>query len=99
LGSPRGNKEQLRRQLGSAELPLVRTASQAVRDATGEDAVISACTGFTIAAILAQEGTPAVILGPGHIRDAHTVDESVAVEEIRAAARAYVALARRFLTP
>jgi len=78
---------------------LVRTACEAVRDATGSDAVLSASPGFTIAAILAEEGTPAIILGPGHIRDAHTVDESVAVDEIRAAARAYVALARRFLTP
>ena len=76
---------------------LVRTACRAVRDATGEHAALSACTGFTIAAILAEEGTPAIILG--HIRDAHTVDESVAVDEIRAAARAYVALARRFLAP
>jgi len=78
---------------------LVRTACRAVRDATGEDAVLSACAGFTIASILAEEGTPAIILGPGHIRDAHTVDESVAVDEIRAAARAYVALARRLLAP
>lgn len=77
--------------------PLVRTACEAVRDATGANAVLSACAGFTIAAILAEEGTPAIILGPGQIRDAHTVDESVAVEEIRAAARVYVALARRFL--
>ena len=77
---------------------LVRTACQAVRDATGEDAALSACTGFTIAAILAEAGTPAIILGPGRISDAHTADESAAVDEIRGAARAYVALARRLLT-
>jgi len=79
--------------------PIVCTAREAVHNATGADAVLSASTGFTIAAILAEEGTPAIILGPGHIRDAHTVDESVAVEEIRAAARVYTALARRFLAP
>ena len=36
----------------------------------------------TEAGIFAAAGTPSVVCGPGHIRDAHQPDESIAVEQL-----------------
>ncbi len=48
---------------------------------------------FCDAAVFAAAGTPAVALGPGSIRQAHTADEHVTVADLEAGAQFY----RRFL--
>jgi acetylornithine deacetylase/succinyl-diaminopimelate desuccinylase-like protein len=42
--------------------------------------------------VLIEMGIPAVICGPGSIRQAHTDDEFVLVEDLPRAARIYTAL-------
>ena len=72
--------------------PLVERAKQAYRKALGAEPVISGCPGATIAGLMIRQGTPAIILGPGNIAQAHTDDEWIAVEEIPKAARLYAEL-------
>ena len=47
--------------------------------------------------LLAQWGTP-ILVGPGSIHDAHTEDEHVTIDELRAAVDLYESLARRLLS-
>jgi acetylornithine deacetylase/succinyl-diaminopimelate desuccinylase-like protein len=55
-------------------------------------------TGITDARFYINDGAiPTVILGPGSLRDAHTAGESVAVEDLVAAARIYARAFVRFL--
>jgi acetylornithine deacetylase/succinyl-diaminopimelate desuccinylase-like protein len=42
---------------------------------------------------------PGVVMGPGTSVQSHAPDESVAVEQVEAAARAYADLAARYLAP
>ncbi len=54
-------------------------------------------TGITDARFyINQAQIPTVILGPGSLSVAHTADESVAVDELVAAARAYARIAVGF---
>ncbi|MCX8156352.1 MAG: M20/M25/M40 family metallo-hydrolase [Verrucomicrobiae bacterium] len=72
-----------------ASLPLVRQLMQAARCARPTGAPF-----FCDAAILAAAGTPAVVFGPGHVAQAHTVDEYVSLAQVRQA----TAVLRRFLS-
>jgi len=47
---------------------------------------------WTEASLLAEGGTPAIVLGPGDIAQAHGADEFVMLAELEAAARAYLAI-------
>jgi acetylornithine deacetylase len=47
---------------------------------------------WTEAALLAEAGTPAIVLGPGDIAQAHGADEFVMLAELDAAARAYLSI-------
>jgi acetylornithine deacetylase/succinyl-diaminopimelate desuccinylase-like protein len=72
--------------------PLVERAKQAYRKALGSEPKISGCPGATIAGLMIRKGVPAIIIGPGHLEQAHTDDEWVPVEEIPKAARIYAEL-------
>jgi acetylornithine deacetylase/succinyl-diaminopimelate desuccinylase-like protein len=72
--------------------PLVEIARAAYRKAVGEEPVISGCPGATIAGLMIRRGTPAIILGPGNIAQAHTDDEWIEIKEIPKAARIYAEL-------
>jgi succinyl-diaminopimelate desuccinylase len=78
--------------------PLVAAVHGAVRAVGGPEAIggwSAACDGGFIAQDL---GVPTVVMGPGGLHDqAHQVDESVGVEELVLAARAYVLTALRLL--
>ena len=83
----------------SSDSPLARAACTAVTDAGGPDLMpggwTAACDGGFIARDL---GVPVVVLGPGSVTSqAHRADESVAVEELVIAARAYALTALRLL--
>ncbi|MFC0624441.1 M20 family metallopeptidase [Kribbella deserti] len=84
----------------AADDPLVVVADQAVTDAGGPGLPpggwAAACDGGFIARDL---GVPTVVLGPGSLNDqAHRADESVALDELLTAARAYTLLALRLLS-
>lgn len=78
--------------------PLVTAVNGSVRDVGGPADIggwSAACDGGFIAQDL---GVPTVVMGPGGLHDqAHQVDESVGVEELVIAARAYVLAALRLL--
>jgi succinyl-diaminopimelate desuccinylase len=82
------------------EHPLVSAVHGAVQDVGGPGVIggwSAACDGGFIAQDL---GVPTVVMGPGGLHDqAHQVDESVGVDELALAARAYVLAALRMLSP
>ena len=82
-----------------AESPLARAAVAAVTDAGGPalppGGWTAACDGGFVARDL---GVPVVVLGPGSVaKQAHRPDESVAIDELIVAARAYALTALRLL--
>ncbi|MHA6799426.1 M20 family metallopeptidase [Bounagaea algeriensis] len=84
----------------SSEDGFVRVTDGAVRAAGGPDLPLggwtAACDGGFV-----QRGTgvPVVVLGPGSVAEqAHTADESVGVDELHLAARAYALAAMRLLS-
>jgi acetylornithine deacetylase/succinyl-diaminopimelate desuccinylase-like protein len=82
-----------------ADSPLALAVCTAVPDAGGPDLApggwTAACDGGFVARDL---GVPVVVLGPGSVTaQAHRPDESVAVEELVIAARAYTLTALRLL--
>jgi acetylornithine deacetylase len=54
--------------------------------ACGLDPTPSAMTASTDAIFYAEKGIPALVFGPGSLRDAHSVHEKIAVSDILAAA-------------
>lgn len=80
--------------------PLVGAVHGAVADAGGPASIggwTAACDGGFIAR---DHGVPTVVMGPGGLNDqAHQVDESVGVDELVLAAKAYALAALRLLRP
>jgi acetylornithine deacetylase len=77
---------------------LVTEAARAVADAGGRTEI----TGWTAACdggfVNRDLGIPAIVLGPGGLNDqAHRPDESVSIDELVTAAKAYALLALRLL--
>ena len=72
--------------------PLVGMMSAAIATATGRPAIVGGCPGITIAMAVIKEGLPAIICGPGSIKQAHTADEWVATEQIAKACHIYAAM-------
>jgi acetylornithine deacetylase/succinyl-diaminopimelate desuccinylase family protein len=84
----------LREWTDAAETPpataIAELCREAVRATTGRTPEDAGFTGITDARFYLNEARiPTVILGPGSLRVAHTVDEWVAVEDLVAAARIY----------
>ncbi|MFP4635729.1 MAG: ArgE/DapE family deacylase [Nitriliruptoraceae bacterium] len=72
-----------------ADAPIVAAAAEAVTAVDGRAAQVRGMPyGCDLGLTLGLGGLPTVVLGPGDLRDAHTVDESVAVEELERAAQA-----------
>jgi len=71
---------------------LTCRVAEAVSAITGREAVISGCPGATLAGLMIDRGTPAVICGPGSIMQAHTEDEWVEIAQLPMAARIYTVL-------
>ena len=71
---------------------LVRRLTKAVTLGSGEKAKVGGCPAITIAMVLIEMGIPAVICGPGSIAQAHTEDEFVEIDQLKKAARIYLAL-------
>jgi acetylornithine deacetylase len=67
-------------------------------EGAGAEPRVAGMTAWVEASFYNQAGIPALCFGPGDIREAHTADESVAVEEIRVAHEVLRAVAEAFLT-
>lgn len=73
------------------ELPWVQAVDAALADAGGPGLPLGGWTAACDGGFVAETGVPVVVLGPGSVAEqAHRADESVAVAELRTAARAYV---------
>jgi acetylornithine deacetylase/succinyl-diaminopimelate desuccinylase family protein len=79
--------------------PLVVTGTQAVRDAGGPELPVAGWTAACDGGFVARDaGVPVIVLGPGSVAtQAHRPDESVALEDLLVAARAYALSALRLL--
>lgn len=69
--------------------PAVRLLAESLERATGSPAVLGMSSTVTDGGWLADAGIPAAILGPGEMRWAHAVDESVEWEHLLQAAELY----------
>jgi len=72
----------------------VKTAS-AVLGQPEPDVVFFSCDASKIAA----RGVPVIVLGPGDIAQAHTVDEYIALGDLEAGTDAYARLAQALMPP
>jgi succinyl-diaminopimelate desuccinylase len=82
----------------SPDSAIARVCREAVTRERGSAPPDVGFTGITDARFYINDGAiPTVILGPGSLRDAHTAGESVAVEDLVAAARIYTRAFIRFL--
>ena len=61
---------------------IVRTAQEAIRVASGRQSRVGMMRGATDARFLIAAGVPTVIVGPGDLNDAHSVDESVLLDDL-----------------
>ncbi len=77
-----------------ADHPLVKTACAVLHQPT-PDVVFFGCD----ASKLAARGVPVIVLGPGDIAQAHTVDEFIALADLEAGTEAYVRLAQSLMPP
>ncbi len=76
---------------------IVRLADEAFRALEGRRPRHAGMEGTTDARFLIRAGIPTLILGPGNLAQAHTIDEFVAVKELERAARVYAAMLLAFL--
>jgi acetylornithine deacetylase/succinyl-diaminopimelate desuccinylase family protein len=81
----------------SGDAEIVRLADEAFRALEGRRRRHAAMHGTTDARFLIRAGIPALILGPGDLAQAHTIDEFVAVEDLERAAAVYAVMLTRFL--
>ncbi len=81
-----------------ADHPLIKTLSQSIQTAAGEEPVVGVFPASTEGAFLSlYNNIPTVIFGPGSIKQAHTADEWIDMEDIRKATRIYIELAKKWL--
>jgi acetylornithine deacetylase len=82
-----------------ADAELVRITDGALADAGGPGLPLGAWTAACDGGFVARDlGVPVVVLGPGSVTDqAHRADESVGIDELIIAARAYALTALRLL--
>lgn len=80
-----------------ADHDLVGALSEAVASA-GVDPRVGGMSAWVEAEFFNGTGTPAVCFGPGRIADAHSSDESVAIDDVGRAHRALTAFVTRFLS-
>jgi acetylornithine deacetylase len=77
--------------------PVVRSLQGAFRDAVGPEAALQGVTyGSDMRLLVREAETPTVLFGPGHVRDAHGVNESVTVVELESTLRSLTLMALRF---
>ncbi len=88
----RPSAQKLKAESISEDHRLVHMMQGAFERALGTDAKIGGSPAITIAMATIKEGLPAIICGPGSIRQAHTADEWIATDQVVKAARLYAGL-------
>ncbi|WP_433021700.1 M20 family metallopeptidase [Kribbella sp. CA-294648] len=85
--------------LTAADTDLVRVTDASLADAGGPGLPLGGWTAACDGGFIARDfGVPVVVLGPGSVTDqAHRADESVGVDELLVAAKAYALTALRLL--
>jgi len=79
------------------EDPIVTELQQSFREVGGGEPRLRGVTfGSDMRLLVREAGTPTILFGPGDIRRAHAVDESVSVEELKATARTLALTVLRF---
>jgi acetylornithine deacetylase len=77
--------------------PLPRTVGRAFADVSGTPAAFEGMTyGSDMRLLIHAGSTPAVLFGPGDVRQAHRPDESVSLSELRTTVRTLALTALRF---
>ena len=80
--------------------PLAAGALECRRRVSGADDTPGAFPAWTDAALLWREaGIPCLVMGPGHLAQAHSADEWIAVDQLDEAALQYALLALSFCGP
>jgi acetylornithine deacetylase len=81
----------------ATDSPVVRILSECHEEMLGERARLQGVTyGSDLRLFTNHAGIPAVLYGPGDVADAHTVNESVEVEEVVSAAKALACMIVRW---
>ena len=81
----------------AADSEIAKVAQNATEAAVGRRPAIGGMPGSTDARFLVAAGIPTLIFGPGDVREAHTADESIAIDELADGALAYAATIASFL--
>ena len=82
-----------RRAIWSAPSGQESDASRVFARANGLD-VVESVDFWTEAALFSAAGLPALVLGPGHIEQAHVTDEWVSLDQLERACDAYRAVVK-----
>jgi acetylornithine deacetylase len=78
--------------------PIVEAVAGAYRDTVGEEPVYEGMTYASDARLLIDVGdTPTIVFGPGDVRDAHSANESVSLEDLDKTVRTLALTVLRFL--
>ncbi len=78
--------------------PIVEAVAGAYREAVGEEPVYEGMTYASDARLLIDVGeTPTIVFGPGDVREAHSANESVSLEDIDKTVRTLALTVLRFL--
>ena len=88
-------------QFAPASIPeddfLVETVRVSSADVSGQESIVEGMTyGSDLRLLVKDGGTPAVLFGPGDVRNAHRPDEYVSIEDLLIAARSIALSALRF---
>ena len=75
------------------DAPIVRAAADACRTTLGRAEVVGVPYGTNASTLSGVGKVPTVVLGPGSIKQAHTADEYVPLDELAAAAQIYARIA------
>jgi acetylornithine deacetylase len=79
------------------ETPIIKELGNALRDlGKGDVSLEGVPYGSDMRHFVHEGGMPAVLFGPGDVRRAHGVDESVAVEDLEVVAKTLALTALRF---
>lgn len=81
----------------SAEHELVKTAEQVFAETFARRTGVRDFPATCEQVLFTREGIPAIVIGPGSIRQAHVANEFVEISQLEEAALFYEALARRLL--
>ena len=77
--------------------PLVESVSEALSPILGQRPTFAGFPGGCSASIMLKHGIPAVVFGPGDLRQAHSVDEWLDLDQLQTGCRGYIAIAAKLL--